>query len=359
MRGSQDAQGACFSYVSLEDRVPKDHPLRSIRRMVDEALADLGPTFDAMYASTGRPSIPPEQQLRALLIQILYSIRSERLLMQELDYNLLFRWFVGLKIDDPIWHPTTFTKNRDRLLQHQIAEGFFAAIRKQAAAKRLLSRDHFTVDGSLIEACASLKSIRPKDDSDDEDDTPGGRNQRRDFHGEKRRNSTHESRTDPDARLARKGKGKEARLCYSGHLLTENRHGLIVDAELTQATGKAEREAALTMLSRLPGLDRKTVGADKGYDTADFVEGARALEVTPHVACRDGTRLDGRTRRQEGYAVSQRRRKMVEERFGWMKDVGLLRKLRHRGLAKVGWIWKFTAAACNLVLLRNLEPGVT
>jgi len=359
MRGSQDSQEACFSYISLEDRVPSDHPLRSIRRMVDEALTEMSNTFEAMYASMGRPSIPPEQQLRALLIQILFSIRSERLLMQELNYNLLFRWFVGLKIDEPVWHPTTFTKNRDRLLQHQIAEGFFAAIRQQAAAKRLLSRDHFTVDGSLIEACASLKSFRPKDDSDDEDDTPGRRNQRRDFHGERRSNSTHESRTDPDARFARKGKGKEARLCYTGHLLTENRHGLIVDAELTPATGRAEREAALTMLSRLPGLDRKTVGADKGYDTSDFVEGVRALEVTPHVACRSGTRLDGRTRRHEGYAVSQRRRKMVEERFGWMKDIGLLRKLRHRGLAKVGWIWKFTAAACNLVLMRNLEPGVT
>jgi transposase len=359
MRGSQDSQDACFSYIALEDRVPQDHPLRPIRRMVDEALSDMGDTFETMYAACGRPSIPPEQQLRALLIQILYSIRSERLLMQELDYNLLFRWFVGLKIDDPVWHPTTFTKNRDRLLRHEVAEGFFAAIRKQAAAKRLLSRDHFTVDGSLVEACASLKSFRPKDQKDNEDDGPGGRNQPRDFHGEKRRNSTHESWTDPDARLARKGKGKEARLCYAGHLLTENRHGLIVDAELTRATGTAEREAALRMLSRLPGLDRKTVGADKGYDTTDFVECARALEVTPHVACRDGTRLDGRTHRHEGYTVSQRRRKMIEERFGWMKDVGLLRKLRHRGLAKVGWIWKFTAAACNLVLMRNLEPGVT
>jgi transposase len=359
MRGPQDSQNACFSYISLEDRVPQDHPLRAIRRMVDKALAELTATFDAMYAQTGRPSIPPEQLLRALLLQILYSVRSERLLMQELDYNLLFRWFVGLKIDDPVWHATTFTKNRDRLLRHEVAEGFFAAIHQQADARQLLSKDHFTVDGTLIEACASLKSFRPKGEPDEDDEGPGGRNRPRDFHGEKRRNATHESRTDPDARLARKGDGKEARLCYMGHLLAENRHGLIVDAELTQATGTAEREAGLTMLSRLPGTDRKTVGGDKAYDTYGFVEGVRALEVTPHVACREGTSLDARTTRHEGYQVSQRRRKMVEERFGWLKDVGLLRKLRHRGLAKVRWIWKFTAAVCNLVLMRNLEPGVT
>jgi IS5 family transposase len=279
-----------------------------------------------------------------MLIQVLFTIRSERLLMEELDFNLLYRWFVGLSMDDAVWDHSVFSKNRDRLLLHDVADQFFAAIRNQAAAKKLLSRDHFTVDGTLIEASASLKSFRPKSEPTDSGDKSGdsgdGRNTMVDFRGESRSNETHESKTDPDARLARKGKGKEAKLSYAGHLMTENRHGLIVDAELTKATGTAERDAALTMISRLSGVGRKTVGADKGYDAQSFVEGARAHEVTPHVATKQHTAIDGRTSRHMGYAQSQKRRKLVEERFGWMKDVGGLRKLRHRGLAKVEWIFK-------------------
>jgi transposase len=347
-----------FSYRSLEERIPRRHPLREIRKIVDKALDELSLTFDEMYARSGRPSIPPEQLIRAMLIQVLYSIRSERLLMEELDFNLLYRWFVGLSMDDPVWNHSVFSKNRDRLLLHDVAEQFFAAIRNQAAAKKLLSRDHFTVDGSLIEASASLKSFRPKQESGGgggPDPGGGRRNEMVDFRGEKRSNETHESTTDPDALLARKGNGKEAKLSYAGHLLTENRHGLIVEAELTQATGTAEREAALQMVSRLPGVDRKTVGGDKGYDTKRFVEGARANGVTAHVARRkQHSAIDGRTTRHSSYAQSQKRRKLIEERFGWLKDVGGLRKLKHRGLAKVGWIFKFAAAACNVVMMRRL-----
>ena len=358
MRGKISTQNAMFSYRSLEDRIPRHHPLRDIRKIVDRALADLSPTFDAMYAQSGRPSIPPEQLIRAMLIQVLFSIRSERLLMDELDFNLLYRWFVGLSMDDEVWNHSTFSKNRDRLLLHDIADRFFEAIRGQAAAKKLLSQDHFTVDGTLIEASASLKSFRPKDEilpDDDDPGDPGGRNELVDFKGQKRGNDTHASTTDPDARLARKGNGKEAKLSYAGHILTENRNGLIVDAELTQATGRAEPEAALTMISRLPGIGPKTIGADKGYDSRSFVEGARACSVTPHVARKTKySAIDGRTARHESYAQSQKRRKMVEERFGWMKDIGGLRKLKHRGLATVGWIFTFTAAVCNIVMMRRL-----
>jgi transposase len=361
LRGKSADQNAMFSYRSLEERIPRRHPLREIRGIVDKALAELSPTFDAMYADSGRPSIPPEQLIRAMLIQVLFTIRSERLLMEELDFNLLYRWFVGLSMDDAVWDHSVFSKNRDRLLLHDVADQFFAAIRNQAAAKKLLSRDHFTVDGTLIEASASLKSFRPKaestDSGDGPDDSGDGRNTMVDFRGESRSNETHESKTDPDARLARKGNGKEAKLSYAGHLMTENRHGLIVDAELTKATGTAERDAALTMISRLPGVDRKTVGADKGYDAKGFIEGARSHEVTPHVAKKQHTAIDGRTSRHIGYAQSQKRRKLVEERFGWMKDVGGLRKLRLRGLAKVKWVFKFTAAVCNVVMMRKLlEP---
>jgi transposase len=362
LRGKSTDQNAMFSYRSLEERIPRRHPLREIRGIVDKALAELSPTFDAMYADSGRPSIPPEQLIRAMLIQVLFTIRSERLLMEELDFNLLYRWFVGLSMDDAVWDHSVFSKNRDRLLLHDVADQFFAAIRNQAAAKKLLSRDHFTVDGTLIEASASLKSFRPKAELEDRDDGPDdsidGRNTMVDFRGETRSNATHESKTDPDARLARKGNGKEAKLSYAGHLMTENRHGLIVDAELTKATGTAEREAALTMISRLPGVGRKTVGADKGYDAKSFVEGARVHEVTPHVAKKQHTAIDGRTSRHVGYAQSQKRRKLIEERFGWMKDVGGLRKLRLRGLAKVEWVFKFTAAVCNVVMMRkSLEPA--
>jgi len=357
LRGNTSTQNTMFSYRSLEDRIPRRHPLRDIRKIVDRALKDLSPTFDAMYAQTGRPSIPPEQLIRAMLIQVLFSIRSERLLMEELDFNLLHRWFVGLSMDDTVWDHSTFSKNRDRLLLHDVADRFFEAIRGQAAAKKLLSRDHFTVDGTLIEASASLKSFRPKGEvppDDDDSDDPGGRNEMVDFKGETRSNATHASTTDPDAMLARKGNGKEAKLSYAGHLLTENRNGLIVDTELTKATGTAEREAALTMLSRLPGVGPKTLGADKGYDSRGFVEGARACSVTPHVARKQRTAIDGRTVRHAGYAQSLKRRKLVEERFGWMKDIGGLRKLRHRGLATVGWIFTFTAAVCNVVMMRRL-----
>jgi transposase len=358
LRGKNSTQNTMFSYRSLEDRIPRQHPLREIRKIVDKALEALSSTFEAMYAQVGRPSIPPEQLIRAMLIQVLFSVRSERMLMEELDFNLLYRWFVGLSMDDVVWNHSTFSKNRDRLLLHDVADRFFEAIRDQAAAKKLLSKDHFTIDGTLIEASASLKSFRPKDEAPPEDDEPGSRGSRNeavDFHGQKRSNRTHRSTTDPDALLARKGDGKEAKLSYAGHILTENRHGLIVDVELTQATGTAETDAGLAMLGRLPGLDCKTAGVDKGYDNQRFIEGSRAANVTPHVAQkRRYSSLDGRSTRHAGYAQSQRRRKLVEERFGWMKDIGGLRKLRHRGLAKVGWIFKFVAAACNVVMMRRL-----
>ena len=358
MRGKSTDQHSIFSYRSLEDRIPRRHPLRDIRKIVDKALGELSPVFDEMYAGVGRPSIPPEQLIRAMLIQVLFSIRSERLLMEELDFNLLYRWFVGLSMDDQVWDHSVFSKNRDRLLLHDVADRFFAAIKNQAAAKQLLSRDHFTIDGTLIEASASLKSFRPKDEvppDDDQDGGSGGRNEMVDFKGQKRSNETHSSTTDPDALLARKGDGKEAKLSYAGHIMTENRNGLIVDAELTKATGTAEADAGLAMLSRLPGVDHKTVGGDKGYDKRRFVEGARACGVTPHVARKKlHSAIDHRSTRHAGYAQSQRRRKLVEERFGWMKDIGGLRKLRHRGLEKVGWIFKFTAAVCNVVMMRRL-----
>jgi len=354
MRGGDHHQEGQFSYISLESRIPQNHPLRPIRKMVDQALRGLEPVFARMYADDGRRSIPPERLLRALLLQILYSIPSERKLIEHLDYNLLFRWFVGLGIDDEVWHPTTFTKNRDRLLEGEIADLFFAEIGKQAKAGKLLSREHFTVDGTLLEACASLKSFRAKGESDDEHDQGGGRNPHVDFHGEKRTNKTHESKTDPDAMLARKGNGKEAKLCYGGHLLTDNRHGLIVDTEVTKATGTAECDAAVTMAERSVPHVRATMGADKAYDKPALIETLRAMDITPHVACTQNTTLDERTTRHEGYAISQRRRKMIEECFGWMKVVGLLRKLRHRGIEKVAWIFRFTAAAYNLVRIRRL-----
>jgi transposase len=345
-----------FSYVSLEQRVPRDHPLRPIREMVDEALRELSPRFEGLYADTGRPSIPPERLLRALLIQILYSVRSERMLMEQLEYNLLFRWFVGLGMDDPVWVPTVFTKNRDRLLAGDIARAFFDAVLKQARKCRLLSAEHFTVDGTLIEAWAGHKSFRPKGKKrrKGSDDDPG--NPTVDFRGQRRKNETHASTTDPEALLARK-KGKESKLCYLGNVLTENRHGLVVRAELTQATGRAEREAALAMLETIPGDHRITLGGDKHYDTRDFVRSCRELEVTPHVAQNTSgraSRIDGRTTRHAGYDRSQRMRKRIEEVFGWMKTVGGLAKTRHKGVARVGWMFTFTAAAYNLVRIRNL-----
>ena len=354
MRGADEQPGSMFSYVSLEARVPQDHPLRAIRRITDRALERLSPTFGALYVQFGRPSIPPERLLRALLLQALYTIRSERQLMEQLDYNLLFRWFVGLGMDDAVWSPTTFTKNRDRLLDGEIAAAFFDAVVLHADTERLLSDEHFTVDGTLLEAWASHKSFRPRDE---DPPTGGGGNPTVDFHGHRRRNETHRSTTDPDARLYRKGAGREARLGYLGHVLMEHRSGLIVRTHVTPADGYGERDAALVMVEQLPGRHRVTLAADTGYDTRDLVAGLRALRATPHVAQHTTKRrsaIDARTTRHPGYAVSQQKRKLVEQGFGWMKTVGGLRKLRHRGGALVAWIFTFTAAAYNIVRMRRL-----
>lgn len=354
MRGDDRQQGAMFSYLSPEQRVPADHPLRPIREMVDKVLKGLSGRFDRMYAEKGRPSIAPEKLLRALLLQILYSVRSERMLMEQLDYNLLFRWFVGLNMDDAVWVPTVFSKNRDRLLEGEVAQAFFGAVLEQIRQKGWVSDEHFSVDGTLLEAWASQKSFQKKDgggavDSDD----PG--NPTVDFHGEKRSNQTHQSRTDPEALLAKKGKGKEAKLCYAGHVLIENRHGFVVNTVLTQAYGRAEPDAALWMAEQIPGTQRVSLGGDKGYDQADVVKELRGMRVTPHIAQKQQSAVDDRTTRHVGYQTSQRVRKRVEEVFGWMKTIGLLRKLRHRGLDRVGWMFTFTAAAYNLVRARNLN----
>jgi transposase len=355
MRGADEIQGATFSYLTLEQRVPKDHPLRAMRKLVDAALDDLSPRFDALYAKRmGRPSIAPEKLLKALLLQVLYTVRSERQLVEQLDFNLLFRWFVGLGMDEAVWDATAFTKNRERLLGGEIAEAFFAAVLGQAREARLLSSEHFTVDGTLVEAWASQKSFQRKDVPRNDDGDPG--NPTVDFRGEARSNQTHASTTDPDARLAGR-RGKETKLAYAGHVLTENRNGLVVGAKLTCATGSAEREAALEMVDELPGTGRMTLGADKAFDTVDFVEELRDHGVTPHVAqntTRRSSAIDERTTRHAGYAISQRLRKRVEEVFGWMKTIGLMRKTRHRGLQRVGWMFLFTAAAYNLVRIRNL-----
>jgi transposase len=356
MRGDDQQQNHIFSYLSPEARVRKDHPLRGIRAMVDEVLSQLSPRFDTMYAKVGRPSIAPEKLLRAQLLQMLYSIRSERLLMEEMDYNLLFRWFVGLNADDEVWDATTFTKNRDRLLEADVAKEFLAQVVAQAQAKGLTSDEHFTVDGTLLEAWASAKSFQPKEGKQPPPDDPG--NPTMNFRGEKRSNETHASKTDPHALLARKGGGKESKLSYSGNLLVENRNGLIVDAEVFQANGTAERDAALVMLQQVPGGRPVTVGGDKGYDTRDFVTECRNLRVTPHVAQnlgrRGGSAIDGRTTRHSGYALSQRKRKRIEECFGWLKTIALVRKVRHRGVCKVDWIFTFACAAYHLVRIRNL-----
>jgi transposase len=356
MRGQDHQQSDMFSYLSPEQRVRQDHPLRAIRRMADQALANLSERFDAMYAETGRPSIAPEKLLRAQLIQMLYSVRSERLLMEEIDYSVLFRWFVGMNLDEEVWDPTVFTKNRDRLLDGDVAREFLAEVVSQAWDQDLTSDEHFTVDGTLIEAWASLKSFQRKGEKQRPPDDPG--NPTVDFHGEDRSNQTHESTTDPDALLARKGNGKEAKLSYNGNLLVENRHGLILNTEVLQANGTAERDAALVMLEQIPGIYRVTVGADKAYDTKDFVAECRNMQVTPHVAqnvnrC-GGSAIDQRTARHAGYAISQRKRKRIEESFGWLKTIALMRKVRHRGIHKVGWIFTFAAAAYNLVRMRNL-----
>ncbi|RME22033.1 MAG: IS5 family transposase [Deltaproteobacteria bacterium] len=364
MRGTDVHQESLFSYVSPESRIPKNHPLRPIRQMVDTALGELNELFEQIYATCGRPSIPPEKLLRALLLQVFYTIRSERLLVEQLDYNLLFRWFVGLSVDEPVWDHSTFSKNRDRLLASEVAVAFFHQVLERARRAGLTSDEHFSVDGTLIEAWASMKSFRRKDEGDGGDDPgEGGRNPSRDFRGEKRSNETHESKTDPDARLYRKGEGDKARLCYLGHVLMENRHGLVVDVETTRATGRAEREAAVDMLHRLPVKRRVTLGADKAYDTRAFVEDCRILDVTPHVAQNDTNRrsaIDGRTTRHPGYEVSIRVRKRIEEVFGWLKTVGGVRKTRYRGLERVAFHLQLTVTAWNLVRMRNLDalaPG--
>jgi transposase len=326
--------------------------------MVDAALKESSWRFDAVYASSGRPSIPPEKLLRALLLQVLYTVRSERLLIEQLDYNFLFRWFVGLNIDDPVWDVTVFTKNRERLLVGEVAQGFFNAVVEQADTQGLLSNEHFTVDGTLIEAWAGHKSFKRKgDDQPTPPDDPG--NPSVDFHGERRSNATHQSTTDPEARLARKGPGKEARLCYAGHLQMDNRHGLVVNTRLTQASGKAEPTAALAMAAEIGGQGRVTLGADKGYDQKELVRALREYRVTPHVAQKVNSAIDRRSTRHPGYRLSQWRRKRVEEIFGWLKTVAGLRKTRHRGIARVGWTFTFAATAYNLVRMRNLLPVAT
>jgi transposase len=354
MRGDAREPEAMFSYINAAQRVPQDHPLRVIRALVDVVLRELWPRFQKLYSHTGRPSIPPERLLRALLLQVLYSIRSERMLMEQLDYNLLFRWFVGLSMDDPIWDPTTFSKNRDRLLSGEIAQLFFEQVLAQARDRGLTSDEHFTVDGTLVEAWASVKSFKRKDGSEQEPpDDPG--NPTVNFHGEKRSSDTHRSTTDPDARLYTKGSGQEAKLYFMGHVVMENRNGLAVGARLSQATGRAERETALDLIEEIPRQKRITVGADKGYDVASFVEALREKQATPHVARKIRySAIDSRTTRHESYSVSQRKRKRVEEIFGWLKTVGMIRKTRHRGLPRVDWIFTFALAAYNLVRIRNL-----
>jgi transposase len=371
MRGGDANTAALFSYLSCEARVPADHPLRAIRVIVDAALGGLSTAFETLYSPIGRPPacagaglIAPEKLLRALLLQAFYSVRSERQLMEQMDYNLLFRWFVGLGMDAPIWDVTVFTKNRERLLAGDVAAQFLVKVLNQPRVKALLSDDHFSVDGTLIEAWAGLKSFKPRNAGEDDradaaanDGASKGRNAERDFHAEKLSNDTHASTTDRDARLFRKGRGKEAKLCHMGHLLMENRHGLIVDATLTAASGTAERDAAITMLGRLDGRHRITLGADKAYDVAEFIDRLRAIRVTPHVAQNIAKRrsaIDGRTTRHPGYAVSQRIRKRIEEAFGWIKTSGGLRKTRHRGKARVGWTFALTAAAWNLIRLPKL-----
>lgn len=360
MRGPDERQAILFSYRSIEDRIPADHPLRAMRRLVDPLLVALSPRFQAMYAAIGRPSIAPEQLLRALLLQVLYTIRSERQLMEQLDYNLLYRWFVGLTPDDAVWVPTVFTKNRDRLLEGDLAEAFFQQVLALADQHQCLSHEHFTVDGTLLEAWASHKSFRRIDGttpppSDDDPSNPS-----LNFRGEKRSNKTHRSGTDPEARLVRKTNHGAAFLGYQASVRTENRHGLIVQTDVRAPEYEAERDAGLAMLTLLPPRQRRrTLGGDKGYDTLDFIAGVRRLGFTPHVSpnvhrTRHRSFVDGRTTRHPGFLVSQRKRKLVEEGFGWQKCVGLLRKLHHRGREKVAWIFTFVSAAYNLVRLRTL-----
>jgi transposase len=363
MRGEDERSGSLFSYVDLEARVGRDHPLRANRAIVNKALAALAGEFSALYSPMGRPSIAPEKLLRAMLLQAFYSIRSERQLMERLEFDLLFRWFVGIGVDDTAWDHSVFSKNRDRLLEGDIAAKFMRAVLEQPRVKRLLSTDHFSVDGTLIEAWASMKSFKPKSGQDEPPAEGGGRNREADFHGEKRSNDTHASTTDPEATLYRKGPGKEAKLCFMGHALMENRNGLVVDACLTPADGHAERIAALHMIE--PRADRPqaiTLGADKAYDAEDFVNELRAMKVTPHVAQNTSGRrsaIDSRTTRHAGYAVSQRIRKRIEEAFGWIKTIAGQERTKFRGRYRVGWAFTFAAAAYNLTRLTKLVAAPT
>jgi len=366
MRGRDQGSGSLFSYVDLEERVPKAHPLRIIRSIVNDVLGSLSSDFEALYSHTGRPSIPPEKLLRALLLQAFYSVRSERQLMDQLDFNLLFRWFVGLGVDDAVWDASSFCHNRDRLLEADVSAKFLGGVVEHKKVRRLLSRDHFSVDGTLIEAWASMKSFRPKGS---DDDRGPGRNGERDFHSEKRTNETHESTTDPEARLHRKGNGRESKLCFMGHALMENRNGLVVGGGITMASGTAEREAALDMIDKHRPMERKggkrriTLGGDKGFDVAAFVDELRKRKVTPHIAIQDHltktgrrrkTEIDGRTTRHEGYKISQRCRKRIEEVFGWVKIQAGLSKTKFRGKRRVDASFTLALAAYNLVRLPKL-----
>jgi transposase len=361
MRGSDGMQESLFMMSKLDDFVPSDHPLRSIQVLVNEALTRLNGLFNEIYADTGRASIAPEKLMRALLLQVFYSVRSERQLVEQLRYNLLFRWFVGLAIDDAVWDHSVFSKNRDRLLEHAVVEAFFTEIMQLADAKGLLSKEHFSVDGTLIQAWASHKSFRPKDGSDDQTPSGPGRNAQADWKGKPRSNETHESSTDPDARLFRKSNNTASILCYQGHVLMENRSGLVVGAVVTHADGRGERAAALAMLDTVSGTRPKSVGADKAYDTQDFIDACRVRNVIPHVACNDtrrgGSAIDGRTTRHIGYELSQTIRKRIEEHFGWGKTVGRIRQTVYRGLRRVDQHFKLTMAASNIIRIARM-PGV-
>lgn len=361
MRGDDTKTEAMFYYLSPESMIPQDHPIRPLRKMVDQALAELFPEFDKMYSRIGRPSVPPEKLLKGLLLQTLFTIRSVRQLMDQVKYNILFKWFLGLAMDDKVWDHSTFSQNQDRLIDTDIALKFLERIQAQAENAGLISKEHFSVDGTLIEAWASIKSFRPKTEKNPPPkDT---RNDEMDFRGTKLKNDTHESKTDPDCRIYKKSSGSAAKLCYMGHLLMENRNGLIVASSVTLATGTAEREAAEKMVEQVAGDRHITVGGDKNYDTRDFVLSLRSMSATPHVAAnterKGGSAIDGRTTRHSGYGVSLKFRKRIEEAFGWMKTIGNIRKIKYRGIPKVSWHFIFTAAAYNLVRMRNLGVAAT
>jgi transposase len=359
MRGADVEQGTLFSVVTLESRVPADHPLRRIRPLLEETLDSLDRTFEVIYADSGRPSIPPERLIRASLLQVLYSIRSERQLMEQLDYNLLFRWFVGLTVDDPVWDHSTFSKNRQRLIESGVARKIMKRLLKRAKRERLLSSEHFSVDGTLLEAWAAVKGMRRRDGRDEP--PPPGRNPSVDFHGQKRSNDTHVSPVDPEAQLARKGNTHPAKLSYQGHVLMEHRNGLVVDVEVTTASGTAEREAALKMLDRQRSCTRRTLAGDKGYDQHEFVAALRERGITPQVAqnlnARGGSAIDARTTRHAGYQLSQRFRKRIEECFGWGKHDKPLRRPKYRGRAKIGWLMELSMIGYNMVRMANLLPA--